>query len=216
LGGELHFYSGGEVGGFEAAGAGGGFVDDFTLFIDEIEAVGPGGVGGFGRVLHVVDDGGELDAEGADAGGGVVVLHGLRFGGFEEHLFFDVAGDLPLVGGMGLADIDEQEVDSAGVLFGQGVEVPNLGTEGGSSVGAEDEGDGPGSGYLRELDGFGGLGFGEGEIGGGVTDLEAAGAATEFLRPLSTLRLGEEGERESESDDQTHCLSITQRAGPVY
>ena len=204
MGGELLFYCNAKVGGFEAAGAGGGFVDDFTLFVDEIEAVGPSGVGGFGRILHVVDDGRELDAEGADAGGGVVVLHGLRFGGFKEHFFFDVAGDLPLVGGVGLADIDEQEVDSAGVLFGHGVEVPNLGTEGGSSVGAKDEGDGPGSGELRELDGFGGLGFGEGEIRGEVTDVEVAFRATEFFGPLASLRLGEEGERESEGDDQAH------------
>lgn len=141
--GEPFFDGSGEVRGFEADGAGSGFVNDLTLLADEIEAAGPRGVGGFGCILHVVDDGGERDAEGPDAGGGVVVFHGLGFGGFEEHLFFNIAGDLPLVGGMGFANVDEEEVDFTSVFFGQGVEVPNLGTEGGSSVGAEDEGDGP-------------------------------------------------------------------------
>lgn len=143
MGGEPFFDGSGEVGRFEATGAGSGFVNDLTLLAHEIEAVRPRGVGGFGRILHVVDDGGERDAERTDAGGGVVVFHGLGFGGFEEHLFFNIAGDLPLIGGMGFTDIDEEEVDSAGVFFGQGVKVPNLGTEGGSSVGAKDEGDGP-------------------------------------------------------------------------
>ena len=201
LGGELLFDSSSQARGFEASGAGSGLVRDFTLLVDEVEAVGPGGVGGFGGVLHVVDDGGELDAEGTNTGGGVIVLHGLGFGGFEEHLFFDVAGDLPLVGGMGLADIDEQEVDSTGVFFRQGVEVPYLGTEGGSSVGAEDKGDGPFSRQLRELDGFGGFGFGEGEVRGGGADLEAAFAASVFLGPFAALGLGEEGEGERKSDD---------------
>jgi hypothetical protein len=49
---------------------------------------------------------------------------------------------------MGLADIDEEEIDLAFVLGGEGVEAPNLGAEGGSSIGAEDEGDGAGGGEL--------------------------------------------------------------------
>ena len=51
------------------------------------------------------------------------------------------------------------------------------------------------------MDGFGGLGLGEGEIWRGVADLEAAFAATEFLGPLAALGLGEQGEGESKGDD---------------
>jgi len=60
------------------------------------------------------------------------------------------------------------------------------------------------------LDGFGGFGFGEGEVRGGGADLEAAFAASVFLGPFAALGLGEEGEGERKSDDQAHCLRISQ------
>jgi len=65
-------YRGAEVVGFEAEGAGRTFEDNAVVGVDQVEAVGPSGVGALGGVTEFVEDGGELDAEFADAGSGDV------------------------------------------------------------------------------------------------------------------------------------------------
>jgi hypothetical protein len=109
--------------------------------IDEIEAVGPSGVGLLGRVIEVVEDGGELDTELADAGVGdfaaLVEVAGTR----ENDVIFYVALHLPDVAGMCFENVDGEEADAIVVVVVELVEGRNLPPVGRSRVTAEDEDD---------------------------------------------------------------------------
>jgi hypothetical protein len=191
LSAELGFNGRLQFWGLEAAGAGGGFVPDAAVFAYEIEPVGPGGVIALDSVIESVDDGGELDAEITDAGGGVFVLLLFGLGVFKEDVVAEIGGGLAAVGSVGFADVDEEEGDFLLVGGGHFVEVPDLGTEGGSSVGAEDESDGLLALEVRETDLFFGLGLAEVEIRGGVAGLQAADSLGGVARGL--VLLGEQG-----------------------
>jgi len=143
---------GAEVVGFEAEGAGRTFEDNAVVGVDEVEAVGPSGVGALGGVAELVEDGGELDAEFADAGSGDVGALVFVFGAGEDNIVFDVALHLPDVAGMGFENVDGQEADFSVVVVVELVEGGNLPPEGRSSVAAEDEDDGLPGGKLGELD----------------------------------------------------------------
>ena len=128
-----------ELGGVEAEGAWGAFVEDAAAGGDEVKAVGPAGVGGFGAVFEGVEEGWEFYAEFADAGAGYGGSLGLVAGAAEEDVVAEVGLHLPDVGGVGFEDIDGVEVDFPFVLFREFVEGGNLPPKGRSSVAAEDE-----------------------------------------------------------------------------
>ena len=94
----------------EAEGARLALEADLALAIDQIEAVGPAGVGALGGVPGIVQKRGELDLQVADAGGGYVRTLVLVFGVGEEHLLAQVDGQLPAIGGVRLLDVDDEEI----------------------------------------------------------------------------------------------------------
>ena len=59
----------GHVGDVEAEGAGLALEADLALAINQVQAVGPAGVGAFGGVPGIVQERGELNLQVADAGG---------------------------------------------------------------------------------------------------------------------------------------------------
>lgn len=166
----------GEVVDMKAEGAGLAFMADEALAIDEVEAIGPAGVGALDGVMAVIEEGRQFDLEVAHTGGGDVraLLFVLRVG--EEDFLADVDGELPAVGGVGFLDVDDVEVDAIAVLAIELVEGGNLPPEGRSSIAAEDEDNGFGGELGRESDAaFAVVGF-EQEVGGGRAKGEAAGA----------------------------------------
>jgi len=130
---------GAEVVGFKAEGAGWAFEDDAIVGVDEVEAVGPSGVGALGRVAELVKHGGELDAQLANAGSGNLGAFVFVFRAGEDDFVFDIALHLPDVAGVRFEDVDRQESDLPVIVVVEFVEGGNLPPEGRSGVAAEDE-----------------------------------------------------------------------------
>lgn len=163
-----------EEAGREAKGTGSAFEGDAAASADQVEAVGPGGVGALDAVLDGVEQRRNADAEIADAGGGGGLAPGVGDGRGEEDAVFHVRGELPEVGGMGLLDVDDVKGDA--ILMGvvKPVERGNLPAKRRSSVAAEDEDDGAFAPLIGESY-FGAMvEGGEGEVPGGVVEVEAA------------------------------------------
>ena len=123
----------------EAEGAGAALVGDAAVEADDIQPVGPGGVGELGRVIHAVDQSWDVDLHFADAGvsggaafGEILVMRQLDLG---LHV---ILGD-PAVQRVRLADIDEEEFRLLFVFLVEFVERGNLPAEGSSGVAAEDQ-----------------------------------------------------------------------------
>ena len=123
----------------EAEGAGAALVGDAAVEADDIQPVGPGGVGELGRVIHAVDQSWEVDLHFADAGvsggaafGEILVMRQLDLG---LHV---ILGD-SAVQRVRLADIDEEEFRLLFAFPVEFVERGNLPAEGSSGVAAEDQ-----------------------------------------------------------------------------
>src|SRR5713101_6286502 len=79
--------------------------------IDQVDAVGPSGVGALGRVAHVVDQRGNLDAQLPDPAGRDARSFLETPRQPENDALPDVTGHLPHVAGMGFLDVDHEEGD---------------------------------------------------------------------------------------------------------
>lgn len=161
--------------GMEAVGAGGAFEGNAALRVDDVEAIGPGGVGLLGGVVDGVDQGGDFDFQAADAGLGDGFAFGGGFGIGVNDVLALVDGELPAVARVRFLDVDDVEIGAILVLVIEAVEGGNLPPEGRSCVAAEDEDDGA-SGVLLERDAAGVAVAGKIERGGGIAGGEAAGA----------------------------------------
>jgi len=166
---------GAEVGGVEAEGAGLAFEDDAALLIDEVETVGPAGVGGLGGVVEVIEDGGKFDAELADARVGDFAALVEVAGAGEDDVIFNIALHLPDVAGMRFENVNGEEADAVVVVVVELVEGRNLPPVGRSGVAAEDEDDRLLCVERRELDARGFVEGQEIEVGCGIAGVEAAG-----------------------------------------
>ena len=163
-------------GGMEAEGAGCAFEFHSAVAADEVESIGPTGVGGFDSVAQVIDNGRDFNAQFADAafGDGGPFLKSLGID--EDHVVADVAGHLPDVAGMSFANIDDIERHPVLVRFVELVERGNLPAKGWSSIAAEDEDDGIFVAKGREPRRRGALQRFKREVGRGVAGLKMAGA----------------------------------------
>src|ERR1035437_2862080 len=177
--------------GMEAEGARRAFEFHYAVTADEIEAIGPTGVGFFDSIAELIDECGDLDAEFADAAFGDSGPFFKSLGVDKNHVVADVAGHLPDVAGMGFADIDDVELYPVLVLFVEFVERGNLPAKGRSSIAAEDQDDGILVAEGRELHVGGAVERFEGEVGGGVAGLKMAGAG---VHPQSFERKDHEGD----------------------
>src|SRR5580692_6667587 len=118
----------------EAEGAGAALEDHTSAGVDQINAVGPAGVGAFGGVAEFIKYSGKLDAQFAHAGfchrGALGFI--LRAG--QHDLIADVGFHLPDVAGMRLKDVDHEKCDAALVLVVETIKGGNLPPEGRSSI----------------------------------------------------------------------------------
>ena len=117
------------------------FVSDAALFVDDVEALGPCGVGVVGGVVHIVDAerNGILEALGEIVGDGDALGKGFRLGVANVVLVLFIGLHLPLVERMGLADVDGQEIGTVFVVVVDLRDVADPATEGRSSKAAEDQ-----------------------------------------------------------------------------
>src|SRR5581483_11309942 len=111
-------------------------IGDAALFVDDIEALGPGGVGVVGGVAEIVGDENTLRE----------ILR-LRV----ANVFLDVRFHLPFVGRMRLANVNGQEIDAVLVVLIELNDVAHLAAEGRSSKAAEDEHKGTAGGALAKV-----------------------------------------------------------------
>ena len=174
-----------EFRGVEAEGSGKALVGDIAVAIDEEQAVRPAGVIFLDGVIEAIDQGGDFDAELAHTRGGeagALSLHRRR--AFEEDAVTDVGGRLPQVSGMRFLDIDDEEGGIGAVFLVEAIELGNLPAEWRSSIAAEDEDDGALATECAQLNGLVTLPQGQGEVRGGIADIEVAGAR---LHPEGTV-----------------------------
>src|SRR6266478_7421172 len=160
--------------------AGLALVSHASVGVDEVDPIGPAGVGALGCVTEFVEHGGKLDAQLAYARSGhdapLLFISRTR----EDDLVFDVALHLPYVAGMGFQNVDNQERHAVAILFVESVESGNLPPERRSGVTAEYEHHRLVRGERRELHAGGFIELEQGEVGSRLARMQFAGA---LVRP---------------------------------
>ena len=122
---------------FKTKGPGLAFVGNVAVLIDQVNAVGPAGVGLFGRVAEFVEDSGELDPQLAHTGSCYEGALFFIFRTGKDDFIFYVALHLPDIARVRLGDVHHEKRDFASILIVEFVEGRNLPPEGRSSVAAE-------------------------------------------------------------------------------
>jgi hypothetical protein len=113
-------------------------ISDTPGFVDDVEALGPGRVGGFSGVVDVIDAEGDGIVEALDeiVGDGNPLAEG--FGLRVADVLLHVGLHLPLIRGMSFADVDGQEVGVVSVIVVNLHHVTDVAAERRSSVAAKD------------------------------------------------------------------------------
>ena len=114
-------------------------ISDLAIFIDDVEAFRPRGIGVVGGVIHVID------AE----GNGILVTFRKIVGDGQAvreiprlrvaNIVFNVGFHLPLVGGMGFANVYGQKISVILVIIENAHDVADLATERRSGEAAENQ-----------------------------------------------------------------------------
>ena len=102
---------------FEAEGFGFAFEGDAVVGVDQIDAVGPAGIGVLGRIAEFVQNGREFDSRSPHAEAGDLRAILVVFGAGEDDLILDVAFHLPDITGMSFGDVHGQERNPIFVLL---------------------------------------------------------------------------------------------------
>jgi hypothetical protein len=115
---------------------------DSAVSINEINPIRPARVGTFDGIVHVIDNGRNLDPKlphttGSDPAAFVEALWRSK-----DHFVTDVTGHLPNVAGVSFLNIDNVKGNPVFVLFVELVERGNLPAKRRSGITAEDEHDG--------------------------------------------------------------------------
>src|ERR1039457_7582259 len=122
---------------FEAERAGPALVDHSAFAADQVEAVGPSGIGLLDGIVHAIDEGREADPQSAHTAIGHLESFALGARIAEHDALANVAAHLPDVAGVCLLDIDGVEGDAIPVGIEQSIERGNLPAKGRSSVASE-------------------------------------------------------------------------------
>lgn len=143
-------------------------------FVDDVEAFGPCRVGVVGGVADVIDAEGDGIVEAFDeiVGDGYTLSEGFRLS--VTHVVLHVGLHLPLVGGMGFADIDCQKVGVIFVIVVNLHHVTDVAAKGRSSVAAEDDDEGASAGTLADVEMIGTVESHEASVRSVVPNLQAA------------------------------------------
>src|SRR4029077_5511501 len=114
---------------FEGAVA--AFVGNVALLIDDVEALGPGGIGIVGGVGHFVDAEGHgiFEALGEVVGDGYALLESFRLGVADVVFVFFVGLYLPFVERVGFADVDGEEIGAVFIVVVDLRDIADLATE---------------------------------------------------------------------------------------
>jgi len=148
-------------------------VGDAAGLVDDVETLGPGGVCVIGGVGHVVDAEGksEVVAFREVIADGDALFERFRLRVADVLLY--VGFHLPLVGGMGFANIDGQKIGVVFVVVKDLDDVANLATKGRSSKTAEDENKRLAGGAFANVEAVGAVERDEAGVWGGVADFQS-------------------------------------------
>jgi hypothetical protein len=128
-------------------------VRNLAVFIDDVEPLGPSGVGVVGGIGHFIDTERHriLEALGEILGNGhaVVQIFGLHVANVV--LIFSIGFHAPLVEGMGFANVDGEEIDVILVVVIELNDVANLAAKRRSSETAKDEDERSASGFFADV-----------------------------------------------------------------
>jgi len=149
-------------------------IGDAAGFVDDVEPFGPSRVGVIGRVVDVVD----AECDGIVEAFGEVVGDGYAlskcFGLGVANVVFHVGLHLPLVGGMGFAHVDCQEVGVVFVVVVNLHHVTDVAAEGRSSEAAEDDDERAAAAAFAYVEVVGTVESEKARVGGVVADFERA------------------------------------------
>ena len=149
-------------------------IGDAARFIDDVEALGPGGVGVVGGVGHVVDPevDGIVEALDEIIGDGDALRERFRLG--VADVIFDIGFHFPLVGGMSFADVHGEEVSVIFVIVVNLHHVADVAAERRSSVAAEDDDERAGASAFANVEVSRTVESEEASVGSGVADFQRA------------------------------------------
>ncbi|SPE30296.1 hypothetical protein SBA2_50034 [Acidobacteriia bacterium SbA2] len=137
--GKQAFQSLGHFSGLKAIRARVALVGDVAFAVQDVNAVRPCGVGGFGRVRQVVDERRDLERQLGQASFRQRAARLESLGAAHADLFFQVVLVLPSVHGMSFHNVNDKECSLRLVLVVEFVELGNLPAKRRSSVAAEDQ-----------------------------------------------------------------------------
>jgi hypothetical protein len=149
-------------------------IGDAAGFVYDVEALGPGGVSIVGSVIDVVDAerDGVVETPDEIVGDGYALGESFRLGVTDIVLY--VGLHLPLVGRVGFADVDGQEVGVIFVVVVNLHHVTDVAAEGRSSVAAEDDDEGAGAGAFADVKAIRTIESDQARVGGVIADFERA------------------------------------------
>lgn len=149
-------------------------IGDAAGFIDDVEALGPCGVGVVGGVAHIVDAEGDGIVKTLDEiiGDSDALGEGFRLG--VANIIFDVGLHFPLVGGMSFAYIHGQEVRVNFIVVENLHHVADVAAERRSSVASENDDERASAGAFADMEMRGAVEGEEAGVGSGVSDFKIA------------------------------------------
>ena len=107
------------------------------MLVDQVDAIGPAGVGLFGGIAKLVEHGRKLYSQLAHAGPGDQRTLIFIFRAGEDNFVADVAFHLPDIAGMSLQNVNHEKRNLVVVLIVEFIEGRNLPPEGWSSIASE-------------------------------------------------------------------------------
>ncbi len=149
-------------------------IGDAAGFVDDIEALGPRGVSVIGSVIDVVDPKSDRVVESLDEiiRDSYALSQTLRLG--VTDVVFHVGFHLPLVGRMGFAHVDRQEIGVIFVIVVNLHHVTDVAAKWRSSVAAEDNDERASAGAFANMEVISTVESEEASVGSIVADLERA------------------------------------------
>jgi hypothetical protein len=149
-------------------------IGDATGFVDYVEALGPRGIGVVGGVIDVVDAEGDWVVETLDeiVRDGYALRQSFRLG--VTHVVLHVGFHLPLVGRMGFADVDSQEIGVIFVIVVNLHHVTDVAAKRRSSVAAKNDYKRASAGAFANMEMIGAIESEESSVGSIIADLERA------------------------------------------
>ena len=152
------------------------------MSVDEIDTIGPSGVGALGSVAELVEHSWKFDSELPHTGASDQAALLFVLGASKNDFVLDVALHLPDVARVSFENVDDQKGDAISILIEEFVKGGNLPPERRSSVAAEDEDNRLVRSKRGKLDTAAFVELHQGEVGCRIAEVKFAGAS---VRPES-------------------------------